>query len=225
LAGDDFATVYWRVFKELDQRDNGTCHTAKGFWCRLDEIVTVEDVVGRDAVLRECSDELGDVAGVLETILAVVDASYGSRAVLVHQSGGRNIQNHTGLSNYSKTYWQRITPSRRASQKSFLSLSSPAELSTLEPLPATATWLELAPAPPLFPQTRSSLTKGCKRTSTSAHSFCASMRARCGGAFRNSLHRSEVAARITSRCSGVDGEIREAVDKLNCRFWVYAGVR
>lgn len=88
MAGDDFATVYWRVFKELDQRDNGTCHTAKGFWCRLDEIVTVEDVVGRDAVLRECSDELGDVAGVLETILAVVNASYSSRAVLVHQSGG-----------------------------------------------------------------------------------------------------------------------------------------
>jgi hypothetical protein len=66
----------------------------------------------------------------------------------------------------------------------------------------------------LFPNTRSSLIKGCKRTSTaSAHSFCASLRARCAGAFRDSLHRSEVAARITSRCSGVEGEIlREAVE-------------
>lgn len=120
--------------------------------------------------------------------------------------------------------WQSTTPSRRASQKSFLSLSSPAELSTMEPTPPTATWLELELAPPLFPQTRSSLIKGCKRTSTSAHSFCASLRARCAGAFRNSLHRSEVAARITSRCSGVEGEIREAVEILK-RFWVYAGVR
>jgi hypothetical protein len=85
LTGEDLVTVYCRVFKELDQRDDGTCHTAKGFWCCLYEVVTVEDVVGRDTVLRARSNEPGDVTSVLETILAVVDASYGPRGVLVHQ--------------------------------------------------------------------------------------------------------------------------------------------
>jgi hypothetical protein len=214
LTRDDLGTTDSRVFKKLDQCNGGTCDTAKGFWSRLDEVITVEDVVGRDAMLRTCGNEPGDVAGVLKPIFTVVDASYGSRTMLVHQPEKNVTLNSTPVGVTVKTYWQRTTPSRRASQKSFLSLSSPAELSTTEPTPPTATWLELALAPPLFPQTRSSLIKGCKRTSTSAHSFCASLRARCAGAFRNSLQRSEVAARITSRCSGVEGEIREVVEIL-----------
>jgi len=85
LTRDDFGTTDSRVFKKFDQRNDGTCDTAKGFWSRLDEIITIEDVAGRDAQLRTCSNELGDIAGVLRSIFAVVDASYGPRTMLVHQ--------------------------------------------------------------------------------------------------------------------------------------------
>jgi hypothetical protein len=51
LTRDDLGTTDSRVFKTLDQRNDGASDTAKGFWSRLDEVITIEDVVGWDAVL------------------------------------------------------------------------------------------------------------------------------------------------------------------------------
>lgn len=85
MTRNDLDTTDSRVFKKLNQRNDGTCDTAKGFWRRLDKVVTIENVVGRDTVLRACGNEPSDVAGLLQTIFTVVDASYGPRIMLVYQ--------------------------------------------------------------------------------------------------------------------------------------------
>lgn len=66
---------------------------------------------------------------------------------------------------------------------------------------------------------RSSRTSGCNRTSTSAQSRARWLRDKCGGGLRNSLHKNDVAERISSRCSGVEAELSEATDTLKLRLW------
>jgi hypothetical protein len=124
---------------------------------------------------------------VLKPIFTVVDASYGSRTILFIDLKRSTIKQHNSRSDCQDLL---VLAEYNAISKGLA-----------EELPFS-----------LFPNTRSSLIKGCKRTSTSTNSFCASLRARCAGAFHKSLHRNEVAARITSRCSGVEGKIREAIE-------------